>query len=184
MHLTPVPRLTLVAQAMGLAATTWLVWHYSLVHRIEQQTAASVIGSALLYILLAWSCSAIVTFYIYLIVSQLEPIDAIRASARSSAAGMWLAPAIILLSELSPVALITSLLLVVNTTRLLIWRWTRIGSSITPPRLARGRLPVGAIGIETAFVSWRTFPALTGALAIQPQSVLLYRNQSAFLECA
>src|SRR5579871_3329157 len=111
-----------LAQFAGLIATAWFVLRRT---AIRHDSLAAVFAQALVFAMLAWVASAIVTFYILLIASSGDVKNIVGDTARRSAVGMWFAPAIILLTVLSPVALAASIGLAMNTTRLLVLQCVR-----------------------------------------------------------
>jgi hypothetical protein len=153
-------RLRLYTQIAGIAAIAWLVWANALArHKILSQ----MIVAALAYSMLPWAASSLLTFYVYLLVSLEDPREAMRLSIRSSAPGMWFAPAMILLAGVSPTSFVISVLLAVNTARVLVSRWP-IRATTGPHFSVRPIL--SAIQIRTGFVSRKTLPALSAAFVI------------------
>jgi hypothetical protein len=143
-------RFLLLTQVAGLVATGWLVWNNSVAPKLAWQSPSTIAIRAFFYVLLTWALSAGITFLVYRVVEDEEPDDLLAVSLRSSAAGAWFAPAIILLSTLSPVGLFASLILVVNTSRLLILGWM-------PARSMSGQQPI----------RWNPAPAISAALILQ-----------------
>lgn len=66
--------------------------------RLGLESLASMFAEALLYVALAWICGAVVTFWVYFVVSLADVPRATRFSLRTSTPAMWFAPAIVLLS--------------------------------------------------------------------------------------
>ena len=158
-------RFLLFAQVAGLAGTGWLVWTNSVAPRLALQSFSSIAARACFYVLLGWAVSTIITLLIYLVIAdqehlrlclRLTPADLITASLRASVAGAWFAPAIILLSTLSPVGFFGSLVIIVNTSRLLILNWMPV-QPVSPKREAR----------------WNPWPAIGAALVFQAGVVAL-----------
>jgi len=116
---------------------------------------------------LAWVASAIITFYILLIVPSGDVKEIIRGTARRSAPGMWFAPAMILLTVLSPVAFAASIALAINTTRLLILQ------SIRPAETKGIEVPRLFGSVELTFLRWNSVPALSGGFVILASVVAL-----------
>jgi hypothetical protein len=153
-------RSLLLAQVVGLAATGWLVWTNSVAPRLAIESPWSIAARACFYVLLMWALSALITFLVYLVVADEEPANLVAVSLRSSAAAVWFAPAIILLSTLSPAGLFASLVLIVNTSRLLILGW--MPTDPTSPQQP---------------VRWNPQPAIWAALLLQTGMVaLLWKN--------
>jgi hypothetical protein len=165
-HLSGLPtnprngRFLLLAQLLGLGVSGWLVWSKSVVPTLAKQSFANMAARAAFYVLLAWALSALITFLVYLVVGDEEPEDLVPVSLQSSAVAVWYAPAIILLSTLSPAGLLASLVIVVTTSRLLILGWLPMKSEAAPP------LPV-----------WNPLPAVFAALVFQGAGVaLVWKN--------
>src|SRR5438270_13997651 len=95
-----------LAQLGGLIAAGWFVWTSSPRTRLFGSLMEALSFSAR-----AWAASAIVTFYILLIVSSDDPKSIPRDALRRSSVGIWFAPAMILLSIFSPLALGASIVL-------------------------------------------------------------------------
>jgi hypothetical protein len=149
-------RFLLLAQMAGLAVTGWLVWDHSVGPRLALQSFSSIAARASFYVLLGWALSAMITFLIYLVVVDEEPANLIPVSLRASAAGAWFAPAIILLSTLSPVGFFGSLIIIVNTSRILILNWMPAQPISAPPE-----------------ARWNPWPAIGAALVFQAGVVAL-----------
>src|ERR1041384_6332181 len=111
------------AQVAGLLATGYVIWIYSLGPRLNANSLSHLLSAALTYAMIAWVFAAVISFCILITVSLDDMADIIRASIRSSAVAMCFAPAVILLSARNMMAFTASLILVVNTTRLLIAQW-------------------------------------------------------------
>jgi len=147
-------RLQFVAQLLGLAVTGWLVWTNSVAPALAWRSFASITAEASFYVLLAWALTALITFLVYLVVADEEPDDLLTVSLRSSAVAAWYAPAIILLSTLSPAGLLGSLVMVVTTSRSLILEWRSVRHERKPP-------------------VWNPLPAILAALILQTGVVAL-----------
>jgi hypothetical protein len=153
-------RFLLLAQLLGLAVSGWLVWSKSVAPTLAWQSFTNLAARACFYVLLAWAVSALITLLIYLVVLQEEPEDLVTVSLRSSAVAVWYAPAIILLSTLSPAGLLASLVMVVTTSRLLVLQWAPAGPKKRPP-----------------IAVWNPLPAIHAALVFQLGGVaLLWKN--------
>jgi hypothetical protein len=147
-------RLMLVVQLLGLVGTGWLIRTYWIEPRLTRQSFASLAGEALFVVLLTWVGSAIIAFFIYLIG---EPQTLASVVMRKSSTAAWFAPAIILLSTLSPFGLFAGLALVVAAARLLVDHW----------RLAR----------EEGAPRWNPLPAFGASLVLQSALVaVLWRK--------
>ena len=111
------------AQIAGLLVTAYVIWVRSLEPRLTSNSLANLLSAALTYALIAWACAAVITFCILVAASLDHPRDLLRTALRTSTVAMWFAPAVILLSAPSLAAFTASLVLVANTTRLLIVQW-------------------------------------------------------------
>jgi hypothetical protein len=118
--------LALLVQVAGLAATGYVVWTAAVVPRLGRQPLAAVIWEALQHALFACFASAAITLVLYLAITRSGGTDALLAALRTSAVAVWFAPATLLLSELSPLALGAAFVLVISTTRLLYLQWQAI----------------------------------------------------------
>lgn len=118
--------LALLVQVLGLAATGWVVWNTAVVPRLGRQPLAGVIWEALGHALFACLASAAITAGLYLLIARSGRAGALPAALRTSAVAVWFAPATLLLSELSPLALGAALVLVIRTTDLLYGEWRAI----------------------------------------------------------
>jgi hypothetical protein len=110
----------------SLFATGWVIWLNSISPRLHRYSWATLIGSALGYTVFACAASAAITCVLLLAIPRRERGDIVWGTLRTSAAGAWFAPAIILLTQLSPESLAAALVLVILTTRLLYSEWRLI----------------------------------------------------------
>lgn len=78
-------RLIAAAQVAGVMATGRFVWINAVLPQLGLQSAASIAARALVYVVLAWICGAVVTFWVYFVVSLADPPHATRFSLRTSA---------------------------------------------------------------------------------------------------
>src|ERR1035438_1551868 len=111
-------RLITLIQAGSLLATGWMVWSAALVPRLHRQTLGSSLLQVLGYTLLAWAWSAVVAFGLYAIVPIEDRSQMVPDVLHTAATAVWFGPAMILLSEFSPAALLAALVLVVYASRL------------------------------------------------------------------
>jgi hypothetical protein len=118
--------LALLVQVLGLAATGWVVWNAAVVPRLARQPLAALIGEALGHALFACLASAAITAGLYLLIARSPRAEALPAALRTSTVAVWFAPATLLLTELSTLALGAALVLVISTTRLLYFEWRAI----------------------------------------------------------
>lgn len=112
-----------MVQVAGLLATAWMVWVSAVHPRLVRYTWLALARHALGYALFAWGWSLAITFALYAAIPGRDRGDALARALRTSATAVWFAPAIILLTQLSPAALAASLVLVVSATRLLYSEW-------------------------------------------------------------
>jgi len=134
-------RLVFLVQAASLLSTGWVVWSVSLAPRLHQQTLGALVGRAVVYVVLAWLWSAAIALGLCLIM----PIENRQGMGRNvtgiAATAVWFGPAMILLSEFSPVALLAALVLAVNTARLLYIQWRQDHPAVEAPRPPEPRVP-------------------------------------------
>jgi hypothetical protein len=160
--------LALLVQIGGLTAGAWMLLVTTMAQHHHLFTWAGLVGHALRYAMLTWVWSAAITFLLYFTLPAGERRDVAWNTLRTSSAAVWFAPAILLLSELSPTALAAGLVLVVKATRLLYSQWRTMHPQPPPLALAPAveslfdgyDLPPRAFGAEIA-------PALTCACLTQ-----------------
>lgn len=116
-------RLVPCLQLAGILLTGWLMWRSTLGLQWDRVSLPWLILRATVYAVAACVAGAAVTMVLYLAASQWEGEDVMRATVRASAAAVWFAPCVILLTQLSPVAAVPALILVVNATHLLYMQW-------------------------------------------------------------
>jgi hypothetical protein len=116
-----------LVQIVGLAATGWMVWSYSVLPRLAFQYWSSLVAEGLKWAVLAGASSAVITLILLGLTRSLDA-DGLALALRTSATAVWFAPAIILLAVFSPVSFGAALVLVVSATRLLYSQW-----SLLPP---------------------------------------------------
>jgi hypothetical protein len=167
-------RLIAAGQVAGVLATAWFVWINAVLPRLGLVSFASMALASLFYVTLAWICGAIVTFWIYLVVSLADLQRVTRFSLRTAAPAMWFAPAIVLLSIHIAAAFAVSLFLIANATRHLVSEWAALDSPIQPiPVDAEPALLFRSAGPAAAFLSWNSAPVLMGSLTAQAGLVAL-----------
>jgi hypothetical protein len=115
-------RLAFWLQLASLAATGWLLWQPVLVTHWPHDSPFTVLMRAMIFALVACLAGGLITVVLYLVLRQ-DQQDVIHATLRTSAVAVWFAPAVILLTELSPAAAVAALVLVVNATRVLYAQW-------------------------------------------------------------
>jgi hypothetical protein len=171
------PRLLAIAQWGGLFAGAWFAWVYLVSPRIAPETPGIlIVAEALCDVLLVWFCCALVSFLIHLATSLADFGQIIRAALWAACDAVWFAPAILLLSTFSPGAIVLSLILVVNTTRLLVARSMRQDYLILADHAHRRRMLFIAPELASPFFSWKCAPALLGAFCAQAGLASLWKG--------
>jgi len=163
-------RRVLVVQAGSLIATAWLVWKLALVLRLHHHTLANTLVRGVACPVIAWVWAAAITFALYYAVPEVERAGRQGVTLRTATTAVWFGPAMILLSEFSPAALLAALVLVVQTSRLLYAQWQagapRSGNGpvrrapYQPGTFAGCELPPGVVWCERG-------PALAAAVTLQ-----------------
>lgn len=132
-------------QMAGILFTGWLMWRSSLGLQWERVGFWWLLLRASVYAIAACWAAAVITIVIYLAASAWEREDLMRVTFRASAAAVWFAPCVILLTQLSPLAALPALLLVINATHLLYIQWRVEQPAIEEPRntalFANAQLP-------------------------------------------
>ena len=172
-------RLGMAAQIFSLLATGVILWFSVIGRKLLYQPLATLIGNALFYAVLAWIWSAVITFLLFLFLPRTEARRMVGITVRTAGVAVWFAPACILLSSLSPAALVAALVLVVGATRLLYAEWMagvpQGGGAIALP------LPRGLFGENATPQRWMTRELATGiaaALALQTGFIFATRHQT------
>lgn len=126
-------------QAAGLIATGYVVWVGAVAPRLKFESPGAIVLSAFVYAGLAWAFSAGLTLLLCAAFLGWNAEAAFRMSLRTSRTAVWFAPACILVSHLSPAALIPALALVFGTTQLLYTEWVSAQPPApAPPPSSRG----------------------------------------------
>ncbi len=161
------PRAVFWLQVASLAATAWVIAKTGFFPFGAQNYLPEGIAIALWFSFLALAVSGLLTFLLLFAMRRMERVDALDVSFRTSAAGAWFAPAVILLAAQSPLADMAALVLVVSVTRVLYSQWRAAPRPDTPapagdpPRCAlTGELPHG-------FLPSDFWPAFLSAAALQ-----------------
>ncbi|HEY6346489.1 MAG TPA: hypothetical protein VIY49_33780 [Bryobacteraceae bacterium] len=157
-------RVVPTGQLLGLCAMAWFVWVNRVDPRLAHEPLPAVLTQALKWVFVAWVSSVFVTAGVFAAVVRHRSKDQDLLAA--SLPGVWFAPAIILMSTLSPAGLAVGLALVLAATRWLLARWIPAGIPAKPPK-AR------AFEIDPAFLGWSSLPALAAAAAGQAGLVAL-----------
>jgi hypothetical protein len=145
------PLLVLV-QIAGLVATGWFIWSRSVLPRLVFQSWSQLIAQAFGYAMLACAVSAGITFALFLAILRSRGSAGLPVALRTSATAVWFAPAMLLLSALSPMALAAAAILVVSATRLLYSEWQLLPSG-DPPRFVPGASNTGCAASLQAAVT-------------------------------
>jgi len=162
-------RLTLLAEIGSLYATGWFVWKFSLAPQLAASTPLQLMERTMGFAIAAWLWSLVIAFLLHFAIRQVEQVDVVGATLRTSEAAVWFAPATMLMIHLSPLALPVALVLVINATRLLYSQWRQIHPEpeqvpILVPQSA-GLLGAGELSMDFLPRHFRT--ALLIACAIQ-----------------
>src|SRR5580658_4430871 len=161
-------------QLASLLATAWVIWKIAIIPFVPVGLGAAgflpqTIFLALWYSLAALLLSATITFLLLLAVRRIERTETIGVTLRTCAAGVWFAPAAILLGSSSPLATTAALVLVVSVTRVLYSQW-RIAPKLDPAEPAPAPhegLLFGSGELPTGFLPRDFWPAMAVALALQ-----------------
>jgi hypothetical protein len=126
--------LFLIVQVAGLIGTGCIVWFASIAPRLQfhHDTPGDIFVEAIEYALLAWAWSAAVALLLFAAISG-DGRAATRSALRVSQTAIWLAPACLLLSQMSPAAVIPALALVVGATEMLYAQWATTNSPAALP---------------------------------------------------
>jgi hypothetical protein len=155
-------------QVASLVATGWVIRKIAFFPFGAQNYLPEGIAFAAWYSLCALALSGVITFLLLLTVRRIAREEVLHVTLRTSAAGLWFAPAVILLGASSPLAITAALALVVSVTRVLYNQW-RLGpareaksahDTNMPGRLLTGELPHG-------FLPRDFWPAFVSAAALQ-----------------
>src|SRR5580658_829944 len=158
-------------QLASLLATAWVIWKIAIIPFVPIGVGFAgflpqTIFLALWYSLAALLLSGAITFLLLLAVRRIERAETIRVTLRTCAAGVWFAPAAILLGSSSPLATTVALVLVVSVTRVLYsqWRMTQQERSELSPAPREGLLS-GSAELPTGFLPRDFWPAMAVAVA-------------------
>jgi hypothetical protein len=127
-------RVILLLQIGGLVFTGWVMWVSTRGLQWARVPLPWLLLRATIYAVAACVAGALIAILIALSAAEWEKEDVIHASLRTSAAAVWFAPAVILLTQLSPTAIVPALVLVINATHLLYTRWRVTHPPPDPPR--------------------------------------------------
>lgn len=157
-------RLALCLQAASLFVTGWFLWHATLAVHWLRLPLSWLVTQSVIYALTAWAAGAGITLTLYLLSMQWDRAEMIRDALRTSAAAVWFAPAVILLSQLSPAALAAALVLVIHTTRLLYSQWRTLQPEV-PPAPATGLF--ASLHLPARVLWKQRAPALAASASVQ-----------------
>ena len=165
-------RLSLLAEVVSLFATAWFVWKFALSPQLAATTPVQLMLRGMGFAVAAWLWSLVIAFLLHASIRQVDQVDVVEATLRTSAAAVWFAPATILMIHLSPLALPVGLVLVINATRLLYSDWRQIH---TEPERVTILVPqeawlLGSGELPEHFFPRHFGPALLIACAIQTAS--------------
>jgi hypothetical protein len=161
----------LVLQVAGLALTGWVMWRSTLGLQWARVPLPWLILRVTVYALSACLAGALITILLSITATEWESEDVIRATFRGSAAAVWFAPAVILLTQLSPAAIVPALVLVVSATQMLYTQWrVHEGPPVELPAasglFARVQLPERRFWKEMGPGLAISFTVQTGAAAV------------------
>ncbi len=165
-------------QVASLLATGWVIRKIAFFPFGAQNFLPEAVAVALWYSFCALALSGVITFLLLLAMQRIAREEALHVTLRTCAAGMWFAPAVILLSASSPLAVTAALALVVSVTRVLYSQWLlgparaveTVDDSPKPDALLTGELPHG-------FLPRDFWPAFVSAAALQAGFVFSHLAQ-------
>ena len=173
----------LLVQVAGLGGTGYVIWRVSVAPRLRYSSPAEVIAGAVGYALLAWVWSALLVVALSAVVARHEGRNALGRALRTSRTAVWFAPACILLSQLSPAAVIPAVALVVGATQLLYSGWVATQpAGATPVFIAPGPFEL----LPSPWAVRALAPALTVSVGLEAGFVAVtagYPLAAAFLFC-
>jgi hypothetical protein len=162
----------------SLFATGWIVCRPALVHLWPHYTVALVLMHAVVTALEACVAGGAITFVLYLLLLQ-DREGVVQATLRTSKAAVWFAPAVILMADLQPAALVAALVLVVSATRVLYEQW-RTHAPPAPALAAPSGLFAG-VSAETPFFLTRLAAPLAASFCAQAglAAIVLHHEEAA-----
>jgi hypothetical protein len=114
-----------VLQVAGLIATGYVVWVGAVAPRLQFESVGAIVLSAFLYAGIAGAFSAGLTLLLCGAFLGWNAEAAFRMALRTARTAVWFAPACILVSHLSPAALLPAVALIFGTTQMLYAEWAR-----------------------------------------------------------
>jgi hypothetical protein len=164
----PQGRYVPLIQVASLIVTASIIWVNGISPRLHRFSWATLIGTALGYTIFACGASAAITVGLLLAVPRTERGDIVWKTLRTSAAGAWFAPAILLLSQLSPASLAGAVVLVMTTTRVLYSEWRLLHPPEAPLPVWRPANPMfGEADPPRPLFLKELMPSLIAALSAQ-----------------
>ena len=156
-------------QLASLLVTGWVIWKIAILPYGVARFLPQTIFLALGYSLAALLLSGAITFLLLLAVRRIERAEAVGVTLRTCAAGVWFAPAAILLGSRSPLAMLAALALVVSATRVLYSQWRLMPKQkpTTPMLVPQEAALFGAGELPTGFLPRDFWPAMAVAVALQ-----------------
>jgi hypothetical protein len=165
-------RLAICLQAASLLFTGLLIWNLTATAQWLRLPMRWVLIQSAIAAVTAWAAGALITLVLYWLAMRWEPADMIKATLRTSAVAIWFAPAVILLSQLSPAALAGALILVIYTTRLLYAQWQGDRTAGEEPApVARAQGLFAAIELPNPPMVKELAPALLASFCVQTGAV-------------
>lgn len=160
----------------------------SVAPKLGRHPFADIVRQALQHALLACLASVAITLCLYLLIARSGRTDALVSALRTSSTAVWFAPATLLLTDLSPLALGAALVLVVSTTRLLYSQWRLLhpeNAVVSQPREPFDPAPyeksvksfapalIASLGLEAGGVSVLTGDPLLAAVLFSTSAAML-----------
>jgi hypothetical protein len=163
-------RLAICLQAASLLFTGFLIWNLTAAAQWLRLPLRWVMIQSTIAAVTAWVASAAITLTLYALAMHWERAEMVKATLRTSAVAIWFAPAVILLSQLSPAALAGALVLVIYTTRLLYAQWQVARPAAEEPAPPMQTL-FGASELPHPLMVKELAPALTASFCVQTGAV-------------
>ncbi len=154
-------------QIASLLLTGWVIWKTAFFPFGGRNPLAQGIAIALWFSCIALALSGVITFLLLLAVKRIARQEALEVTLRTSAAGVWFAPAVMLLGAASPIANVAALALVVSATRVLYSQWLLVPKSEPEEELPPANDPIFTGTLPHGFLPRDFWPAFTAAAALQ-----------------
>jgi hypothetical protein len=159
-------RLAICLQAASLLFTGFLIWNLTAAAQWLHLPLRWVMIQSAIAAVTAWAASAAITLTLYALAMHWERAETIKATLRTSAVAIWFAPAVILLSQLSPAALAGALVLVIYATRLLYAQW-QVDRPAEAPLAPPVQTLFDACELPSPVMVKELAPALTASFCLQ-----------------